>query len=254
VLRALDEADIPIDLVVGTSGGAIIGALYAGGYTGAEIAEIAISVSPWSFVDLAISDYGYISGGALERFVRASLDNRRIEQLKIPFAAVTTHVESGTQETFNRGDTATAVRASAAIPGVFLPVRIEGEHYVDGELVSPVPIRTARKLGAEIVIAVDVMAKLEEAPTLPRYPMEWLIYGALRRSIVDLELDELTVVVQPPLDYYAGMSEAWRRRAIDFGYIAGQKAVKRIRELIEEGTVDKKQAFRRGPAAIAVLR
>ena len=250
VLRAFDEADIPIDLIVGTSGGAIIGALYAAGYSGAEITEMALSRTPWSFLDLAISDYGYVRGDTLERFIREHVEDRRIEALKIPFAAIATHVESGTQEIFNRGDTATAVRASAAIPGVFFPVRIEGEHYVDGELVSPVPIRVARRLGAEIVIAVDVQARLEEAPLMPKYPTEWLVYGTLRRALIDAEVDDATIMVQPALDYLAGASEAYRRRAIELGYEAGVKAVAMIRERIEEGTAEKKQARWQSPTLL----
>ena len=240
VLKALEDADIQIDTIVGTSGGAIIGALFAAGYSADEIAALAMATSPLAIVDPVISDYGYIRGVALEGWLDRLLDGKRIEDLRKPFAAVVTHVETGAMEIFNRGHAATAVRASAAIPGVFFPVRIDGEHYVDGEIVSPVPIRVARRLGADIVIAVDVMARLEDAPAMPDYPSEWLIYGAMRRKIVDLETDDMTVTVQPEIGYYAGASRAYRERMIAAGEAAGRKSVDKIHALIEERTEQKK--------------
>ena len=243
VLKALEDADIRVDLIVGTSGGAIIGALFAHGYSAQEIAELAVNTSPLKFIDPVLSDYGYIRGVALEAMLDQLLDSRRIEDLRKPFAVVATHVETGALEIFNRGHAATAIRASAAIPGVFFPVRIDGEHYVDGEISSPVPIRVARRLGADVVIAVDVMAQLDEAPALPRYPAEWLSYGTMRRRIVDLEADDKTVLVQPAIGYNAGASQAYRARLIAAGEEAGRNAIQKIKVLIDEGTAEKQARF-----------
>jgi NTE family protein len=253
VLKALEEAGIEIDLVVGTSGGAVLGALWSGGHSADDLARLALETSPWSLVDPALSEYGSVRGDALARFVDRQLDGRRIEALNRPFAAVVTHVETGALEIFNRGHAATAVRASAAIPGLFFPVRIAGEHYVDGEIRSPVPIRVARQLGADVVIAVDVQARLEEAPTLPGYPAEWLAYGALRRTIVDLEVDEATALVQPELPYFAGFSREYRRRSIEIGYRSGRAAIERIKKLIGPATEEKKSAERAHPNVTAAL-
>ncbi len=232
VLRALEAQGYVPDLIVGTSGGAILGALYAAGYSPDELEELALSESPFTMLDFTVSRYGYIAGRALQSKMSQLLEGRTIEQLKKPFAATSTHVETGELEILNRGNAAIAVHASAAIPGVFLPVMIDGAHYVDGELVAPVPIRVARRLGAEVVIAIDVQAKLDEAPLMPNYPTDWLTLGALKRRLVDTEIDESTVLIQPALPYYAGFSNAYKRRLIAAGEQAVAEALPKLKELI----------------------
>lgn len=232
VLRALEAQGYVPDLIVGTSGGAILGALYAAGYSPDDLEELALAESPFTILDFTVSRYGYIAGRTLHAKLAQLLEDRTIEQLKKPFAATATHVETGELEILNRGNAAIAVRASAAIAGVFLPVMIDGSHYVDGELVAPVPIRVARRLGAEVVIAVDVQARLDEAPTLPNYPAEWLTLGALKRRLTDSEVDESTVLIQPVLPYYAGFSNAYKRRLIAAGERAVTDALPKLKELI----------------------
>lgn len=232
VLRALEAHGYVPDLIVGTSGGAILGVLYAAGYSPDDLEELALAESPFTILDLTVSRYGYIAGRTLHSKLAQLLEDRTIEQLKKPFAATTTHVETGELEILNRGNAAVAVHASAAIAGVFLPVMIDGTHYVDGELVAPVPIRVARRLGAEVVIAVDVQARLDEAPTLPNYPAEWLTLGALKRRLTDAEVDESTVLIQPVLPYYAGFSNAYKRRLIAAGERAVTEALPKLKELI----------------------
>ena len=224
VLKALEAKGYIPDLIVGTSGGALLGALYSAGFTPDEIEAIALDTSPLDIVDFAISDYGYITGRALQARLARLLKGKAIEDLKKPFAAVVTHVETGGLEILNRGNAALAVRASVSIPGIFMPVIIDGAHYVDGESVAPVPIRVAKQLGADVVIAVDVQARLDEAPSMPSYPPEWLMLGALKRRLIDAEIDDTTVLVQPVLPYYAGFSSNYKRRLI----MAGEEAINEV--------------------------
>ena len=233
VLKALEAKGYIPDLIVGTSGGAIIGALYAAGFTPDEIEAIALDTSLLEVLDFTISDYGYIAGHALRAKLVRLLEGKTIEALKKPFAAVVTHVETGGMEILNRGNAALAVRASMAIPGVFLPVVIEGAHYVDGELVAPVPIRVAKQLGADIVIAVDVQARLDEAPAMPFYPAEWLSMGVLKRRLVDTEVDDTTILVQPMLSYYAGFSNQYKRTLIAAGEAAITEVLPKLQQLIQ---------------------
>lgn len=233
VLKALEAKGYVPDLIVGTSGGAIIGALYAAGFTPDEIEAIALETTLFELLDLVISDYGYIGGQALHGKLTRLLEGKTIESLKKPFAAVVTHVETGVMEILNRGNAALAVRASMAIPGVFLPVIIDGAHYVDGELVAPVPIRVAKQLGADVVIAVDVQARLDEAPAMPFYPPEWLSMGVLKRRLVDAEVDSTTILVQPVLSYYAGFSNQYKQSFIAAGEAAINDALPKLRELIQ---------------------
>jgi NTE family protein len=245
VLKALEAKGYVPDLIVGTSGGAIIGALYAAGYTPDEIEEIALETTLFELLDFAISDYGYIAGHALRAKLVRLLEGKTIEALKKPFAAVVTHVETGGLEILNRGNAALAVRASMAIPGVFLPVIIDGAHYVDGDIVAPVPIRVAKQLGADVVIAVDVQARLDEAPAMPFYPPDRLSMGALKRRLIDAEVDDTTILVQPVASYFAGFSGHDKRRLITAGEESINEALPKLQQMIQPEDQKTRKAMRR---------
>ena len=156
VIQVLEEAGIRPDLVVGTSAGSLVAALYAAGRTGAELARVALAMDESAITDWSFPGRGMIRGDALARYVRDQTGGRTIEQLPLPLGIVATDLDSGLAMLFQRGDVGLAVRASSAVPAVFQPVAIGGREYVDGGLVSPVPVRFARQMGAELVIAVDI--------------------------------------------------------------------------------------------------
>ena len=137
---------------------------------------------------------------------------RPIEALPERFAVTATRVSDNSLVLFNRGDTGLAVRASSASPGQFEPVRIGNETYVDGDEVSPVPIRAARRLGARIVIAVDVSAYAESTP--PGVPQEWIDKDARRARQVAAQAGEADILLHPDIGYYAGHDASYRRRVI----------------------------------------
>ena len=162
VLRVLEDAGVPVELIVGTSVGSLVGALYAG-YTNADGLERAASgLERSDFFDFGVSPAlfgkGLATGERLERFVRTHVAVDRIEALRIPFAAIATDLDTGELVVLRQGDVAPAVRASCAIPGVFEPVSLDGRLLVDGGLAQNLPVKVARDLGADVVIAVDVTA------------------------------------------------------------------------------------------------
>ena len=163
VIKTLEAHGIVPDMVVGTSAGSVVGSLYAGGYTGFELQKIAFQLEQESVGDWVLPDRGFIKGEMLQNFINKALQNRAIERLNKIFAAVTTELQTGEMAVFRRGNTGMAVRASSSIPGVFQPVSIGGKEYVDGGLVSPIPVRAARGMGADIVIAVDISSKPKNA-------------------------------------------------------------------------------------------
>ncbi len=159
VLKVLREHGIPIDFIAGTSAGSIAGGAFASGLSIEEIVEMGGKISWFSMTGFSFSPMGLLSNAALGAFVKRHFPVQKFEDLPIPFAAVACDLETGEEVVLkNSGDLSTAIRASCAIPGVFVPVKYDGRRLIDGGVVSPVPTRAVRKLGAEIVIAVDVIA------------------------------------------------------------------------------------------------
>lgn len=160
VLRVLEDASIPVELIVGTSVGSLVGALYADGYNARELEHLSRELDRGDFFDFGIAPAlfgtGLASGARLERWMEDHLRAREIEQLAIPYAAVATDLDDGSAVVLDRGEIARAVRASSAIPGVFEPVELDGRLLVDGGVVANLPVTIARDLGADVVIAVDV--------------------------------------------------------------------------------------------------
>lgn len=238
VIQVLEEAGIKADLVTGTSAGSLVAALHASGRNGAQLQRIAETMDEAAFTDwtLPLFNRGMLRGDALARYVHQQVGGRKIEELPLPLGILATDLQSGQGVLFERGDIATAVRASSAVPGLFQPVRITGREYVDGGLVAPVPVRQARQMGAELVIAVDI----SQAPdaNLPGDMFQILLqtFAIMGRSINVLELrGPDLVVVRPALTGMAGTDFAARARAIQAGRAAMQQALPQLRQAIESG-------------------
>jgi NTE family protein len=205
VIQVLEENGIRPDLVVGTSAGSLVAALYAAGKTGAELGALAHSMDEGAITDWAFPGRALIRGEALARWVREQTGGRTIDQMKLPLGIVATDLDSGQGVLFRRGDLGTAVRASSAVPAVFQPVRIGTHEYVDGGLVSPVPVRYARQMGAELVVAVDISSPPDGNATGDAMRMLLQTFAIMSRSINQFELREADVVLRPAL---AGVSSA----------------------------------------------
>jgi NTE family protein len=156
VIKELEAAGIRADIVVGSSSGSVVAALYAGGHDGQALETLALKVEDRELIDFTLFGPGRVQGEALQDYVNNVLGNRSIEALERAFAVVATERATNAMTVFNRGNTGLAVRASSSIPNVFWPVLIEGREYVDGGLSSRVPVPVARQMGADVVIAVDV--------------------------------------------------------------------------------------------------
>ena len=213
VLKALEDAGIRPDVVIGSSVGAMVGALYAGGMSARELERLAYEINLLEFFEFRALTGGLATGGTIQNYVNGKVEGRSIEALKIPFVAAATRVSDGKLALFNHGDTGLAVRASGASPGQFEPVMIGSELYMDGDEASPVPIRAARALGAKVVIAVDVSAFAEDTPQTAL--AEWIAKDERRARQVAFEASAADVIVHPNIGYYAGLTEPYRRRVIE---------------------------------------
>jgi len=197
VIKALEAQGIVPEIVVGTSAGSVVGALYAGGYNGFELQKIALQMEENQVSDWTLPDRGVIKGEALQGFINKSLGNRPMEKLSKLFGVVATDLATGEPIVFRTGNTGMAVRASSSVPGVFQPVAINGREYVDGGLVSPVPVRAARSLGADFVIAVDISAKPVNGKTQSAVDLLLQTFAIMGQSISKFELAEADVVIRP---------------------------------------------------------
>ncbi len=235
VIQVLEQNGIRPDLVVGTSAGALVGALYASGKDAAELLRAAESMDEAALTDwtLPFGQRGVLRGQAVARYVSAQVQGRPIEALPLPLGVVATDLATGEGILFRRGDTATAVRASSAVPGVFQPVEIAGREYVDGGLVAPVPVQYARQMGAELVIAVDISSAPQGQPTTDVLRVMLQTFAIMGQTINRHELKGAQVVVRPSLTGVGGAAFSERQRAIAAGRAAMQEALPRLRQQLD---------------------
>jgi NTE family protein len=224
VIKALEAQGIFPDIVVGTSAGSLVGALYAAGNNGFALQKLAMemdeaAISDWA-VPLFSQSSGVLKGEAVQLYVNRAVNNQPIEKLKISFGAVATDLHTGQAILFRRGNTGSAVRASSAVPGVFQPVRIGSKHYVDGGLVSPVPVSFARKMGADFVIAVNISVQPEAQPASGTLEVLLQTFAIMGQSLNQYELRDADVVIRPELATMKGNDFQQRNVAI----MAGERA------------------------------
>jgi NTE family protein len=224
VIKALESQGIYPDIVVGTSAGSVVGALYAAGNTGFQLQKIAFDMDEAAISDWALPLFGkssgVLKGEALQGYVNKAVNNAPMERLKLPFGAVASDLKSGQPILFQRGNTGMAVRASSAVPGVFQPVVIGGHSYVDGGLVAPVPVRFARDMGADFVIAVNISTQADVQATVSSLDVIMQTFSIMGQRINQFELKDADVVILPALGKMAGNDFNGRNQAI----LAGEQA------------------------------
>lgn len=231
VIQVLEQNGIRPDLVVGTSAGSLVAALYASGKTAAQLESAALGMEEAALTDwaLPIMGRGLLRGEALARYVRKEVDGKLLENMSLPLGVLATDLSNGQGVLFRRGDTAQAVRASSAVPGVFAPVAIAGREYLDGGLVAPVPVRQARDMGAEVVLAVDISSSPEGNSAIGSLQVLLQTFAIMGQSINRHELADADVVVRPALLGVGSADFASRKRSIEAGRAAMQAALPMLR-------------------------
>jgi NTE family protein len=238
VIQVLEEAGIHPSLVTGTSAGSLVAALYASGKNGTQLQQIAETMEEATIADwtLQIFTRGVLRGEALAKYVNTQVGQRPIESMVIPLGIVATDLNSGNDVLFQRGDTGSAVRASSAVPAIFQPVKLGGREYVDGGLVSPVPVRAARKMGAELVIAVDISTPPEASAASGTLEILLQTFTIMGKSISTIELKDADVLVRPALQGISSADFSARKRAIEAGRQAMLVALPQLRAAIDAKT------------------
>lgn len=240
-LKVLESHGIRPKIVTGTSAGSFVGALYASGMTPFDLQSLALRLEESDLRDLTLSRQGFIEGQKLQDYVNRQVGGKAIQQFPLRFAAVATAMDSGRKVAFNSGNAGQAVRASCSIPNVFLPAVIQGARYVDGGLVSPVPVETARDMGADIVIAIDISARPGSGKSG--------LFGILDQTINILSLQTLErelkladVVIKPEVGQTGVADLEARHKSLLSGERATQARLMEIQQAVAR--------FKASPAAL----
>ncbi len=230
VIKMLESQGIVADYVVGTSAGAVVGSLYAAGNDAFTMQKLAQQLDEKIFADWTLGGRGFLKGEALQDFINQHLNKRTLEKLNKPFATVATDLNTGERVVFRTGDTGLAVRASAAVPGIFQPAQFSGKSYVDGGLTSPVPVQAAREMGADFVIAVDISARPEGQPIDSVTAIIWQTTTIMGKAIATNELKGADIVIRPKLPYVKSWDFTARNEAMLEGERAALAAIPAIKQ------------------------
>ncbi len=228
VLRALDEFEIPINYIAGTSIGALISSLYAFGKSWEEIEKIAIDLDWFDISGIALSQYGLLSNKKMAKLITKEIGDVAFDDAKIPLAMIATDITSGEKVVLNEGDVATAVMASTCIAGIFKAVELNGRLLVDGGIVENVPISPLKEMGAETIITVDLIS--QRAHKKPDNIIE-IILNALNFALITttkLQIKEADILIKPNLGKFNMIDTQQTSDLIKAGYKEGKALLEKI--------------------------
>lgn len=229
VIKVLEQQGIRPDFIVGTSAGSIVGSIYASGKTADELRDIALNMKANDVRDIKLDMKGFFDGKKVENYVNQQVNNTPLELLKTPMYVVATELKEGKKVVFNYGNTGQAVRASVSIPSMFVPTKIGEDEYVDGGLVSPVPVDVARDLGADIIIAVDILAQPMHTETSNVWGMFNQNINIMQNHLAREELKHANIVIQPDLREKGHIFDVkGREMTIQAGIDAAQNQLQQI--------------------------
>jgi NTE family protein len=231
VIRVLEREKIPIDFIVGTSVGSLVAAIYADKKNSFELEWIAFSLEERDLFDYTFISptQGFVRGDRLEDFIVKKLSAKEIQQLKMPFAAVATDIQEGEVVVLQSGSLARAVRASSAIPGMFIPVRHQGKLLVDGGVLNNVPVDVARKMGAEVVIAVDLNGGKKSAAVSNIFDTLAQALYFMAAENAEPKLKQADIVVRPKVSDVALLDFSRKKELLTVGIEAAEQALPAIR-------------------------
>ena len=233
VLKALQEAQIPVDFVAGTSVGAIIGAAFCTGASAAELEEIAHAARFKDFARWTLSRYGFCSNDRMTRFCDRVLKATTFEELRIPLAVTATDFQTGEAVVFTKGPLVAPIRASCAYPGMFLPVQINGRSYIDGMLAYAVPTTPLRQMGADRVVGIYLSAHWAQFRP-PRHIFEVIgqCFSIAQAKMYDMWKKDADLVLEPDVVGFSYDCFDRVKELIARGEAAGRAVVPQLRTLL----------------------
>ena len=241
VLRVLEQEGIPIDLIVGTSVGSLIGALYASEPRSFELEWKAFGIEKDDLFDFSFfaATTGPVKGDAIRAFVRKSIRQRNIEDLRVPFVAIATDLVTGERVDLDSGSVEDAVRASVSIPGIFTPAKIRGRTLVDGGVVANLAVDVARERGADVVVASHISKDVvgREVSDVVGITMQAIdiMLGRMSRA----QLEAADVVISPAIGDVGTMDFGQKKRCMEAGIEATLAEIPAIQEAITRYYTDR---------------
>ncbi|KAB7707955.1 patatin family protein [Bacillus aerolatus] len=231
VLKALKEADIPVDMIAGSSMGSFVASLYGAGHDMEQLHKLSTAFRRKYFLDFIIPKMGFIAGKKIKSFIRLFTHGKHIEELKIPIAIVATDIKKAEKVVFKTGPIADAVRASIAIPGIFVPEKINGRLLVDGGVIDRVPVSVVKEMGADIVIGVDVSSVKKNAEIQTIFDVIMQSIDILQLEMIANRQNASNVMIRPPVGMYSSKTFTHIEEIIT----AGEKETQqRIPEILAE--------------------
>lgn len=242
VIQVLEEHGIPIDCIAGSSAGALVGSLYSTGLTPKQIKQFASHFPQKYWLDYSMPKMGFIAGDKLKEIVRLLTKNKNIEETQIPLSIVATDLQKGKRKVFNEGPIAEAVRASIAIPGIFVPEKIDGVYYVDGGVIDRVPVSVVKEMGPDIVIAVDVSFVETVHPITSIFDVIAQSIDVMEREILRHQILHADLMIRPKVGHYSTNMFSEVEAIIKEGEEATLEIIPAIKKIIEEWEESKNEA------------
>ncbi|MBM7552871.1 patatin-like phospholipase family protein [Thalassobacillus pellis] len=234
VMKALSDNGIPVDLIAGSSMGALVGSLYAAGQRIEDMYKLATTFKRKYYLDFTVPKMGFVQGKRIKEYVRLFTFNKNIEDFDIPIGIVATDLYSGKKKIFRSGNASDAVRASIGIPGIFVPEQIGDRLYIDGGVIDRVPVTVAKDMGADLVIAVDCAHFIGD-------PNINSIYDVIIQSI-DIMQNELVsylgvsadIMIQPDVSQFSARAFTDIEEIVAEGEKAASKLIPQIKQRLSD--------------------
>lgn len=201
VLKALTEHSIPVDMIAGSSMGALIGCFYAFGHDITQLIKLSTAFKRQHYLDFTVPKMGFIAGKRVKNMIKLFMQGKDLEELNIPVAVIATDLQTGEKVVFKEGPIAEIVRASISIPGIFIPEKIDGRSYIDGGVSDRVPVATVKEMGADLVIGVDVSRINKKVEIQTVYDVIMQSIDIMQKEIALAREVESDIMILPPVEH-----------------------------------------------------
>jgi NTE family protein len=236
VIRVLEKEKIPIDMIVATSVGALVGAIYASERDSFQLEWLTYQVTKEDIFDFSIlySKLGPVQGEKLEEFLKTKLKVKKLEDLGLPLYPVATDLMTGETVSLERGSISRAVRASSAIPGIFVPVQFAGRTLIDGGVTNNLPVEIARQKGADVVIAVNLSKDVKNVQIDSVIDIILQSIDIMGKELLKYKRLGAEILIEPQVGDVGMLDFSQKKKCIEEGMKAAQTALPQIRQKIED--------------------